>query len=165
MEPLLKPKSCIMQHTQAAAVPEQLCWIQKTVSKQSTSASRAWNGKIPGAGTKTVTSQNSVKQQKSPTPNQQFITLRNAFYIYYDCLSNHSHKKIRDNRINSSLLKKKVLIDYCSWFSIHKQINEKLTACESWKIAGTQPCLTADLDLLSQCCSPHKSQMQNSSHS
>lgn len=74
--------------------------------------------------------------------------LKNAFSIYYNCLSNYSHKTNRDNRINSSLLKKKVLIDYCSCPSIQKQINEKLTACESWKIAGTQPCLTADLDLL-----------------
>lgn len=29
---------------------------------------------------------------------------------------------------------------------MHKQISEKLTACESWQIAGTPPCLTADLD-------------------
>lgn len=59
-----------------------------------------------------------------------------------------------DNRINNSL-HKKVLTDYCDCFPTHKQINKKQTACESWKlavnhnlqqIAGTPPCLTADLD-------------------
>lgn len=52
-----------------------------------------------------------------------------------------------DNRINNSRLTK-VLTDYCSCSPIHKQINKKQTACESWKlavnhnlqqIAGTQP--------------------------
>lgn len=42
--------------------------------------------------------------------------LRNAFYIYYNCLSNYIHKKNRDNN-KEFTTQKKVLIDYCSCFS------------------------------------------------
>jgi len=57
--------------------------------------------------------------------------LGNTFHIYYHYSSNYNHEKSRDNKMIIALLK--VLMDYCIWSPIHKQVSEKQTHHESWQ--------------------------------